>query len=96
MLASVGVVPAEVTFNAFVVWLATTATVHFGDVADPLSGETPERNLEAAGHAIEMLTLLEEKTRGNLTEREKAFLVQVLFELRARYVDAKKAPNPEP
>ena len=87
------VVLAEVSFNAFVGSLATTAAVHFGDVADPASGETPPRNIEAAGHAIEMLTLLEQKTRGNLTESEQSFLTQVLFELRARYVEAKKAPE---
>jgi len=83
--------PSEVTFNAFVVSLVTTAAVHLGDVADPLSGERPPTNLPAAGHAIEMLVLLEQKTRGNLTEEEKSFLVQVLYELRVRYVELKKA-----
>ena len=81
--------PSEVTFNAFVVSLATTAAVHFGDVADPATGEKPEANLEAAGHAIEMLTLLEQKTRGNLSDGETAFLTQVLYELRQRYLEAK-------
>ena len=83
--------PSEVTFNAFVVSLATTAAVHFGDVADPSSGEHPTTNLPAAGHAIEMLVLLEQKTRGNLTEEEKSFLAQVLYELRVRYVELEKA-----
>ena len=78
---------AEVTFNAFVVSLATTAAVHFGDVADPSSGETPTANLKAAGHAIEMLQLLEEKTRGNLTDEEGTFLTRVLYELRLRYAE---------
>ena len=82
--------PSEVTFNAFVVSLATTAAVHFGDVADPSSGERPTPNLQAAGHAIEMLTLLERKTRRNLTEEEKSFLAQVLYELRVRYVELEK------
>ena len=76
-----------VTFNAFVVSLATTAAVHFGDVSDSSSGERPSVNIEAAGHAIEMLVLLEQKTRGNLTEDEKLFLAQVLYELRARYFE---------
>ena len=76
-----------VTFNAFVVSLATTAAVHFGDVNDPLSAERPSVNIEAAGHAIEMLALLEQKTRGNLAEDEKLFLAQVLYELRARYTE---------
>ncbi len=76
-----------VTFNAFVVSLATTAAVHFGDVNDPSSGERPSVNIVAAGHAIEMLVLLEQKTRGNLTEDEKLFLAQVLYELRVRYTE---------
>ena len=83
--------PAEVTFNAFVVSLATTAAVHFGDVADPSTGAMPPANLAAAGQAIEMLTLLEEKTRGNLTDDEGAFLTRVLYELRLRYVEVEKA-----
>ena len=83
-------VSSSVSFNAFVVSLATTAAVHFGDVADPESGKTPAPNLEAAGHAIEMLAMLEEKTKGNLTDDEAQFIKQVLYELRMRYVDAKK------
>lgn len=71
--------------------LATTAAVHFGDVADPSSGEKPPANVDAAAHAIEMLSLLEEKTRGNLTDDEKSFLVQVLYELRVRLAESRKA-----
>ena len=79
------------SFNAFVVSLATTAAVHFGDVADPASGQKPAPNFEKAGHAIEMLALLEDKTKGNLTDEEERFLKQVLYELRLRYVEAKKS-----
>jgi len=82
--------PSKVTFNAFVVTLATTAAVHFGDVTDTSSNERPTANLQAAGHAIEMLTVLEQKTRGNLTEEENSFLTQVLYELRVRYVELEK------
>ena len=81
---------SNVSFEAFIVSLATTAAVHFGDVVDPASGETSEPNLEAAGNAIEMLALLQEKTSGNLTDQEEQFLQQVLYELRMRYVEAKK------
>ncbi len=80
---------SDVSFNGFVISLATTAAVHFGDVADPSTGQTTTANLEAAGHAIEMLALLEEKTRGNLTDDEVKFLRQVLYELRLHFVDAK-------
>ena len=82
---------SDISFNAFVISLATTAAVHFGDVADPGSGEKAVVNFDAAGHAIEMLALLEEKTKGNLTNAETQFLRQVLFELRMRFVEAKKA-----
>ena len=85
--------PAGVTFNAFVVSLVATAAVHFGDVADRSYGEKPPANA-AAAHAIEMLSLLEEKTRGNLAEDEKAFLGQALYELRVRLAVARKTvPN---
>ncbi len=79
---------SEVTFNAFVVSLATTAAVHFGDVADPATGRPSPANLEGAGQAIEMLALLERKTAGNLTEVEAAFLRQMLVELRRRLIEA--------
>ena len=87
-------VSPAVSFNAFVVSLATTAAVHFGDIPDPASGEKPAPNLEAAGHAIEMLTMLEEKTRGNLTDDEAQFMKQALYELRIRYAAAKKGETP--
>ena len=87
--------PPQVTFNAFIVSLATTAAVHFGDVTDPSTGEKGVANVEAAGHAVEMLGLLQEKTKGNLTPDEQGFLEQVLFELRMRYVEAKKDDGPK-
>ena len=87
--------PPAVTFSAFIVSLATTTAVHFGDVTDPSTGEKGAANLEAAGHAIEMLGLLQEKTKGNLTPEEQGFLEQVLFELRMRYVEAKKDDGPK-
>ena len=83
-------VSSPVSFNAFVISLATTAAVHFGDVADPESGQKSAPNLDAAGHAIEMLAMLAEKTKGNLTEDETQFITQVLYELRMRYAEAKK------
>ncbi len=79
---------SEVTFNAFVVSLATTAAVHFGDMADPATGRPGPINLEGAGQAIEMLALLERKTAGNLSAGEAAFLGQVLAELRRRLIEA--------
>jgi len=76
------------SFIAFVVSLASTAAIHFGDVPDPTSGERTEPNLEGAAQMIEILSLLEAKTKGNLTLEERQLLEQVLYELRLRYVQA--------
>jgi Domain of unknown function (DUF1844) len=77
------------SFTAFVLSLASTAAIHFGDLPDPESGERPEPNLTGASQMIEILALLEEKTRGNLTAEERQVLDQVLYELRMRFVQAK-------
>ena len=69
--------------------LASTAAIHFGDLPDPMSGERAESNLEGATQMIEILALLAEKTRGNLTAEERQVLEQVLYELRLRFVEAK-------
>lgn len=79
-----------VSFAAFVMSLAHTAAVQFGDVSDPISGKTGEPNLPAAQQMIDILALLEEKTRGNLTMEERQLLDQILYELRLRYVEAQK------
>jgi hypothetical protein len=76
-----------INFVAFVLSLAHTAAVHFGDVPDPVSGSKAEVSLPAAQQMIDILALLEEKTRGNLTAEERQLLEQVLFELRMRFVE---------
>ena len=79
--------PDTVSFIGFVVSLTHTAYVQLGDVADPASGST-SKNLPAAQQIIDILALLEEKTRGNLTPEERQVLEQALFELRLRFVQA--------
>ena len=79
----------QLSFTAFVLSLASTAAIHFGDLPDPVSGERAEPNLDGAAQMIEILTLLDQKTRGNLTVEERQVLEQVLYELRLRYVEAK-------
>ena len=78
---------SDIPFTGFVISLASTAAIHFGDIPDPMSGEKAEVNLEAAAHMIGILGLLEEKTRGNLTAEERQVLEQVLYELRMRFVE---------
>jgi Domain of unknown function (DUF1844) len=80
---------SELSFTAFVISLASSAAIHFGDMPDPESGERqPEANLEGAHQMIDILSLLEEKTRGNLSAEERQVLEQVLYELRMRYLQA--------
>jgi hypothetical protein len=76
------------SFSAFILSLASTAAIHFGDLPDPVSGERAELNLDGAAQMIEILALLEQKTRGNLTVEERQMLEQVLYELRMRFVEA--------
>jgi len=74
----------QLSFTAFVLSLASTAAIHFGDLPDPISAES---NLEGATQMIEILALLEQKTRGNLAAEEREVLNQVLYELRMRFVE---------
>jgi len=76
------------SFTAFVLSLASSAAIHFGDLPDPESGQHAEPNLAGAAQMIEILSLLEQKTRGNLTAEERQVLEQVLYELRMRFVQA--------
>ena len=78
----------DLSFTTFVVSLASSAAIHFGDLPDPNTGEPAELNLEGAAQMIDILALLEEKTRGNLTLEERQVLEQVLYELRLRFVES--------
>ena len=84
-----------VNFIQFVFSLAHTAAFHFGDVPDE-SGQKLTPNLPAAQQIIDILAMVEEKTRGNLTAEERQFLDQLLFELRMRYVEIEKGGAPAP
>ena len=93
-----GAEPPAISFVAFILSLAHTAAVHFGDIPDPGTGEKSPLNLPAAQQMIDILALLEEKTRGNLTTEERQLLDQMLFELRMRYVavSGRDSTPPEP
>ncbi len=81
----------HVSFIGFVLSLASTAAVHFGDVENPVSGHVGVPDLQAAKQMIDILSLLEQKTKGNLTAEERSVLEQVLYELRMRFVQAATA-----
>jgi len=76
-------------FPSFVLSLANTALFQLGFLR---SSETEEatRDLAAARQTIDLLGLLEEKTRGNLTEAEQKILKETLFQLRMAFVEASR------
>lgn len=78
----------NINFSSFVLSLAATAAVHFGDRLEPGASAVGPVDLVAAGQMIDILGLLEEKTRGNLTAEERDLLETVLYELRLRFVEA--------
>ncbi|GAB6887654.1 DUF1844 domain-containing protein [Desulfothermus okinawensis JCM 13304] len=75
----------KVDFITFVMSLSSSALVHLGEVSDPVTGKT-DVNLELARHTIDVLSMLEEKTRGNLSREEEEFFKNILFELKMKYV----------
>ena len=80
--------PAD--FAAIALSFASSALFHLGLVANPETGEPGEKNLPLARHSIDLLELLQEKTRGNLNDDEAALLTNLLTELRVRYIESSK------
>lgn len=74
-----------VDFSGFIFGLGQMALVHMGEVPEPSSGER-RPDLEQARHTIDILDLLEQKTRGNLTEEEATLLRHLLSDLKLRFV----------
>jgi len=79
----------EVTFSTFVMSLNTSVLYHLGEIADPETGGRMV-NTELARHAIDTLVVLEQKTKGNLTEEEAELLKNILYDVKMRFVRAVK------
>jgi hypothetical protein len=74
-------------FNALVLSLGSSAIVHLGQAPDPTTGQQRDQpELPMAQQSIDLLAMLQEKTRGNLTADEARFLENMLFDLRMLYV----------
>jgi hypothetical protein len=69
--------------------LGSSALMHLGEAPHPGSGETA-KDLEMAKHTIDILSMLEQKTKGNLNASEAQLMENLLFDLRLRYVEAAK------
>ncbi len=79
-----------IDFSTFVLSLGSSALVHLGEMAHP-EAQTEEENLSLARQTIDILAMLEEKTRGNLTAEESRFILDLLSELRLRFVERSRA-----
>ena len=82
--------PAPVDFSTHVLSLASTALIALGKMPAP-DGNTQPVDLETAHHLIDVLGMLETKTKGNLDEAESKLLASLVYDLRVAYVDAQKA-----
>jgi len=78
----------EIDFATFILSLGSSALVHLGETPDD-DGET-RRNLPLAKQTIDLLALVQDKTRGNLDEGESKLLAALLYDLRIKYIDAQK------
>jgi hypothetical protein len=81
----------SIDFPTFLLSLGSSALIHLGEAPDPVSGEKAPVNLPLAQQSIDLLALLQTKTRGNLEKHEERFLEQLLYDLRVKYVEAVNA-----
>ncbi len=84
-----GALPA-IDFSTFILSLSTSALFHLGLIPEAQSGKAGERNLPLARQTIDILEILETKTRGNLDPEEAKLLESLLFEIRMRFVEANR------
>lgn len=78
-------------FGLLTLSLGNAALVGLGLMPEPESGKT-SMDLDLAAHNIELLAMLQEKTRGNLTAEEQHLLDGLLYDLRMKYVEGQKKP----
>lgn len=77
---------AEINFSTFIISLSTQALAYLGEIQNPIDRQTV-MDLSAAKQLIDILGLLQEKTKGNLDTAEAGLLENILYDLRLRYVE---------
>ncbi len=76
---------ARIDFPSYILSYYTQGLVLLGEVPNPYTNKK-EEDIEAARHTVDILTMLEEKTKGNLSKEEAQLLEGVLYELRMKYM----------
>jgi len=79
----------EINFSSFLLSLSSSVLLHLGEIEDPQYGEK-KKDLVLAKQSIDIINILKEKTKGNLTQEEENLLEQLLYDLRMRFVKANK------
>ena len=77
----------QVNFSTFVLSLASAAFIEMGVIEDPQT-KTKKKDLSSAKQHIDLLQMLQEKTRGNLDDEERGLLERILRDLRLQFVKA--------
>jgi hypothetical protein len=77
----------EINLTNFLLSLSTSILIQLGEVQDPMTNQI-EKNLSNAKQTIDLLGMLREKTKGNLTPDEEKLFENLLYDLRMRYVRA--------
>ncbi len=78
----------EVTFSTFIWSLFSSSLVHMGEAPDPSSGQT-RKDLALAKHTIDMIAMLKDKTKGNLSSDEQQMIDYILYEMRMKYLNVR-------
>ena len=79
----------EINFSTFIFSLNTSALLHLGEIPDPATGKQ-QKDLAMAKQTIDLIAMLQEKTKGNLAPDEENLVKHILYDLRLRYVQKAK------
>ena len=77
----------EFDFRAYITSLSMQALIFLGVVPNPMNGDKIEKNMDQARLLIDTLSILREKTAGNLTKEEEDLLNTMLYELQVKFVE---------
>jgi len=81
--------PLKMSFSLFISSLGMQALMHLGEIVNPLTNKK-EQDLKQAKQTIDILEILEQKTKGNLDKDEEEMLKNLLYETRMKYVEKNK------
>jgi hypothetical protein len=79
----------EIDFNFFILSLSSSAMMQMGVIPNPVTNKK-EKNIDLAKQSIDIIAMLEDKTKGNLDKEEEQFLSSILYDLRMKFVEVSK------